>query len=91
MPVVDVVAGARGDFFMLGAVDKSHRLLLLVPFQERCRQAIKPPGFKQMRWEVVEMRGFYRAAIILHFYWGKKNQHCNFSALLIGTVKPGIT
>lgn len=59
---------------MLEAVDKSHRFLLLVPFQERCRQAIKPPGFKQMRWEVVEMRGFYRGAIISHFYWKKEKK-----------------
>lgn len=70
---------------MLEAVDKSHRFLLLVPFQERCRQAIKPPGFKQMRWEVVEMRGFYRAAIISLFYW-KKKLHRNFSALLTGLL-----
>lgn len=66
-----VVDGCSRDkrFFYTEPVDKSHNFFLLVPFQERCRQAIKLPGFKQMRWEVVDVRGFYRAAVIPHFYW----------------------
>lgn len=64
-----VVDGCNRDkrVFYAETVDKSYHFLL-VPFQEKCRQAIKLPGFEQMRWEVVDMRGFYRAALISYFY-----------------------
>lgn len=73
-----VVAEIGG--FYAEIVDKSYRFLLLVPFQERCRQAIKLPGFKQMRWEVVDMRIFIEK-LLFHVSTEKKttviSQQCS--------------
>lgn len=56
MLAVDDSCKDKRFFSNAETVGKSYHFLSLVPFQEGFRLGIKLPGFKQMRWEAVDVK-----------------------------------